>query len=841
MVRGLIVLGLVLLAVVVWRCGTTVGMPGPVAGQPVGAAAGVEAAGAGAGVGGGPVEAGGASAERRDAAAPTGGDDAPTFVVVGRCVQASSGQPLAGCEPALRLDAADDAPALASAITPVDGRFVLQCTHDPWVDSLRVTVTRDGYVARSGVWPTPEAGTTVDLGDLPMLEAIEVRGVVVDTVGAPVEGVDVLFAHIELQSDRRSDVEPEDLLRATSDTAGRFVFAGRAFPGEWYCGAEYSGALVEPRSVRVEEGTSPFHLRVVVERPDPAFDIVGSVVDEAGQPVGGMRFAAYGEGFMGRGRSQRDGRVVIRRAGPIRDDGEPGAYLNVDDPSGRYEVVEPAADARFAWGSRDELRVVVRDRVDREVHVRRRDGDPVTRYTLFVLRGEQRLQLAGSLTQRGVHEDGRCRLPRLRSGAHAVLAVPRDRQLAPSLPVRFEQVPGVVAAPVAVVLDPPAQVVVVVRDQAGEPLADSDVELVMPLGDATLDAAAVVPALERLDHARSPSHVAYARSVTDANGAAALEAPAGDYLVRVRGADHVAAIEPLRVRDGAGPQVVRVRRAASLFGVVGPADALQRLRELASQGGGDVRVAVGREREHAPEPAVVAADGSFAIGGLDAGAWSVSLRYWLRTGEVRADDVTLWLGDVTLAEGERRELPIDASAILPGTVRGTIRAGREPLANVHCFLRRNGPGPFLNLRVATDANGAFAGVVPAGDYGFSMTYPAQPGPGWLNIVLPDEWQLQPGQVHDVQFDVPLRRVRLRVVGPDGAPVAGAQLKVTRTGYFLPGGLETSADGTCEVFPAPLDRFDVQVRVGDAEPVELGPVDLPAGQLEGTVELRLPDR
>ena len=207
-----------------------------------------------------------------------------------------------------------------------------------------------------------------------------------------------------------------------------------------------------------------------------------------------------------------------------------------------------------------------------------------------------------------------------------------------------------------------------------------------------------------------------------------------------------------------------------------------------------------------------------------------------------ADYVSLDVATVTLVARERRELTIDAAPLLPGSVRGTIRAGGAPLADVHCFLQRVGPDGTANLRIATDADGRFEGTVPAGVYGFAMTYPAQPGPGWMYAVLPDRWQLAPGAVHEVHFDVPLRRVRIRVLDVAGEPVPDLRLRVLRDGYSLPGGLTTDANGECELYPAPFDAFRLQLTPADGGAVqELGPFDLPAGQTSGVVSVQLPRR
>lgn len=137
------------------------------------------------------------------------------------------------------------------------------------------------------------------------------------------------------------------------------------------------------------------------------------------------------------------------------------------------------------------------------------------------------------------------------------------------------------------------------------------------------------------------------------------------------------------------------------------------------------------------------------------------------------------------------------------------------------------------MRVATDEQGRYRGLVPPGQYGFAITYPAQPGPGWLHMVLPNEWSLAPGGTQEVNFDVPLRRIRIRVLDPAKQPIANLPVKVKRKGYALPGGLRTDANGWVEIFPAPLNAFHLQADLDDGREY-FGPIDLPTRQTEGEV-------
>jgi len=759
--------------------------------------------------------------------APADDATAPTFSVHGRCVTKDD-TPLANCNVQLRRE--DDADFATATQSGTDGTFSLGIRHDDWTDTIAVRIHMEGYAPRTAQWQCPEDGTTIDLGDIHMLRAISIAGTIADQSGVAVEDAGMMFVYIPLTG--KTSTEAKSMLRTRSDAAGRFAFDVPAHPGEWYIGVEDTGALVAPRSVKLTTETS-FDLKVTVERPDPAFNITGSVVDASGRPLAGMKLSVTGEGFIGRGRSNTQGHFTVQRAGPINDDGKSGTLLSVRDPNTRYERVSPATTTRIPWG-KDGVAVVMRERAGQTIRVVDELGKPVTSYTLFAFRGKSRLGLLKSKTQRGQHEDGRCRLQGLQQGPHAVVVVPRDGSLASTTTIPFAVVPLAESPELLVTVKPTVPTTIKVVNGTGDAIKGSTVELLQSFGSEPPTATTNAPTLRTCDQPRAPpGHAIIATSTTDATGTAALQTPPGSWHVRVTGTNHLPHVQALVAAAPTTHAQVTVQPAAILTGSVHPPEALAQLRELMAGGKDPVAVIVTPHDEKALPAVPVAEDGTFTIGGLESGLHHVTLRYWLRTGSVRADNVKLAVADVTVQAGVATTLTIDAKALLPGTVNGRIVAGGQPLADVHCFLRRNGPGPFLNLRIATDANGRFTGLVPAGQYGFSMTYPAQPGPGWLNIVLPDEWHLAPGQTHTIDFDVPLRRARLRVLAKDKTPIQDARVRVVRKGYFLPGGLKTDERGEVEVFPAPLDAFHVEVTI-DGKKQKLGPFDLPPGATTGTI-------
>lgn len=761
-------------------------------------------------------------------------DAAPTFALHGRCVLADGETPIADCSVQLRLETGGDKNATwidvpTSTQSGVDGTFSLGIQHDDWTDTTAVRIHKNGFVPRTARWQCPQLGTTIDLGDVTMLRAISIAGTIVDRSGVAVEDAGMMFVYIPLTG--KPSTEAESMLRTRSDAAGRFAFDVPAHPGEWYVGVEGTGALVAPRSIKLATESS-FDLKVIVERPDPTFNITGTVADASGRPLAGMRLSATGEGFIGRGRSNTQGRFTIQRAGPIPDDGKAGTLLSVRDPDTHYERVSPQATARLPWG-KDGVAVIMRERAGQNIRIVDELGQPVRAYTLFAFRGKSRLGLLKSKTQRGLHEDGRCRLQGLQEGPHAVVVVPRDESLATTTTIPFAVVPLAESPELLVTVKRTVPTTIKVVGSNGDAIANSTIELLQSFGNEPPTATTNAPTLRTCDQPRTPpAHAVLTTGTTDASGATILQTPPGSWHVRVTGTHHLCHVQTMVAAAPTTLLQIMVQPAAVLTGRVQPPEAFAQLRELA-EGKDPVAVIVKPHDQKALPAVAVAEDGTFTVGGLESGLHKLSLRYWLRTGSVRADNVKLAVADVTVQAGEATECNIDAKSLLPGTVTGRIVAGGEPLANVHCFLRRNGPGSFLHLRIDTDSDGRFTGLVPAGDYGFSMTYPAQPGPGWLSIVLPDEWQLAPGQTHTIDFDVPLRRVLLRVIDADKTPIPGTRVRIVRKGYSLPGGLKTNERGEVEVFPAPLDAFQVEVSI-DGKKRRLGPFDLPPGTTNGTI-------
>ncbi len=786
-----------------------------------------------------------ATQERDDQPHDAASVDGAAVVLRGRCVRSEDGAPLAECTVAVRRAPARAAPPEWPALdtpaaikTAADGVFELAITLAHPYDDVALRITAAGRTPREGNWPRPAPGRTIDVGDVPMHRAVRVRGTLVDESGAVVADAGVLFAMIDLTGTQRT-VVAEDMLRARTDARGAFAFAAPAYAGEWYVGVEESGALVEPRSVKLNGDEESLPLRIVVQRPDPRFTIRGRVVDESGRPLADVGVSANGDGYVGRGRSDADGMFAIHRAGPSHNDGVAGARLHTSVRGGLFERVAPDPETRVAWGTGD-VELVLRRKPDLDFTVRDARGRPVADYALFGLRrGREGWVRTVGQARRGGHADGRCTIEGMTPGTCGVLVVPADRRLALAGPVEFEVNPAQPHAEISVTVPDAVPLEVVVQDPAGRPMEGSAVELICALDRAAPTAGGALPAVGDADvPRRTPSHLVIAQAMTPADGRVHFSAPPGSWWLRAQGTTHLGRVQAVEVGIAATVQRITVESAAAVDGQLEPLEAVTTLRDLASRGREPVAVLItpSQDEDAKPRTAEVDASGHFELGGLGAGAHDFSLRYWLETSPVHADSVVLPLGTETLVPGEPRALQWSIDALLPATVEGRVWINGEPLRDVHCFVRHLAPGEPTSLRIATDGEGAFRATVPAGNYGFSVTLAADPGPGWLHLQLPDRFSVAAGESRSVDVRATVRAMRVRLLAPDETPLPDLQVKLDRKDFYIPGSLRTDADGWLTLKRAPWDAFFVSAEV-DGERRRFGPIDLPREQHTGEVVVR----
>ncbi len=763
-------------------------------------------------------------------------EDPAAMRLHGVCVD-EAGLPLAGVTVRATLEGVAEGSGPIETRTGDDGLFALDVGVDGERD-VQVGFEATGRVPVRTSIRRPLPQEVYDLGRVVLREAIAVEGVVVDEDGAPVPEVLFRFVYVDMTPGPQPgpfDVQPtaDHTLEATTDAAGRFALPAPAFPGEWWISPAYTGPLVEPRSVQLRPGSGTHELRVVVERPDPEQAIRGRVVDELGMPIAGVHLQFVGRGFVGRGRSGADGRFLAARAGPIPGRGEAAMRVSADHAAGEFELLPDAAHAAIDWGDR-EVELRMRKRVSCPVRVVDERGASVEDYALTVLAesGTGRFRRTGRGGLHGRHPDGRCVVHGLADGHIALLVHPNDPALATSALARFEVVEG--RAPVDPLVVVPDRVPwrVAVRFASGALVSGSRVELLLRLAPDPESFDGKAYRVEDVDRMpRLPVLVTVAAASTDETGVATLQAPPGDWLLRVRGPEHVDHSEPVRVVRSTVPHGVVVRGGATVRGIAGPTNALERLRELCGDDGLRVTCTpVGADLE--ARAVAIDPDGSFSITSLEPGEYAVDVHLDYVASAVHSSDDTWRVTQREFTEGGETTLEIDLAPWLPARVEGRVTVDGRPLAGVHCFLVGSAGGGARLLRVGLDDDGRFTTWARPGTWSFALTLPAQPGPGWYRVPVPDQsWTVEPGGQHRIEVPTVLRRARIGLVDSEGAPLTGRELRIRHEGYYPAGVLRTDAAGWCELEPAPLGAFEVLVEVEEAWRA-FGPFDLPAGAAQG---------
>lgn len=767
-----------------------------------------------------------------DTSAPTPASER-ALTIRGRAVS-RAGEPLADCRARVRWDPQDsersrpwvDGDVAVDVSTGADGVFEVVLATDGQTNCA-LRLTREGAAPRTARWTRPKPGEVLDVGDVPMDRAVRVFGTVVDVAGQPVPEVALMFVNT-IYDEHRVDIE--SMLRTESGADGTFEFPGPATFGEWWIAAEYTGPLVEPRSVRLTDEMSEYDLRIVVERPDLERSITGIVVDESGAPIAGARIIGMGEGFIGRGRSGADGRFAAHQAGPINDDGKKGARLSVTAPDQEFDQVEPGPDERFAWGQ-DGVRVVMQRLAHLDVRVVDKVGRAVEDYALFAF---TETGIRYSKQPRGHHPEGRCRLEQLHHGANSLLVVPRDARLASTARLPF--VVGPRNAELLVTVPDRVELALTVQLRDGRPAPGSEVDLIQVFGEEEVTATTKLVDVEDCDQRRGRTQLRVAAGRTDAVGVCRLAAPPGSWTVRVMGDVHTPLVQQVAVPPAGTSLRLSVDSAAALHGAVIPAAVREGLRAMEGANAEPMAVVLRPAGESGEKPErvfEVDADGRFRASGLEAGDYEVELRYWLAATEIHSASVRLPVATRSLREGVAEELAIDVAGLLPARVHGQVVVDGQPLGEVHCFVVRADEGPRLSVRTGTDADGRFTATMPPGRYRFAITLNADPGPGWIFMELPEVFELESGADLERSVDVALLQMRIRILDAEGEPVPDQPIRVVRRSYFLPGKQRTDAEGWFTMDPAPPGEFSVSVEIDGAKRT-LGPVTPVQG---AAVELR----
>ncbi len=718
----------------------------------------------------------------------------------GRCVDWTTGRPLAGVEITLRAwsmePETDYRYAQGELVEPQparsdeDGRFRLRgVLPRGGAHALGLVFARPDRVQRIGTWYADELTGETHLGDIRMHEGIRVRGVVVDDSGQPVQRAWVRFPNAEMDQALRRFDHTSSGTATTTGIDGSFEIPSAVPPGlqPLYLRANGYQPQGPGRVFLAPGGVATLRLSMV---GNPAIE--GIVADARGKPLAGVRVSAALPGqniTVGCGESGADGRFVVRRSDSRHAEASHAVELWFGSDG---TVVPPAGGLAARWGERGITVCGGPARTVEVLVVSKQDGRPVTDFGVIcspvvlhrgrdLATGDRAFRLAGH------HTGGRLVVDKVWPGKNQIQVVPRDPALVSSDVVQFA-LPEGKAAPVRIELESAQAVRIQVCDVRGQPVAQTRVEVLE-----------VDPEDEEPIHeVRSDSLLG--RGSTNATGRVTLHVPTrlNTLTLQVKGRGHLATLfKEQPIPTGDQPIRLVVRDGARLCGVLAP-------KELVVPDIGLVLLHQDAFRrfprqEHGVLP--IRSDGSFDLRNLPPGQWSLHLQFG---NDVREPA----LAKVELVDGGEVTLDLEASAHMPAKLTGRVLVcGRAPegVAAVSLY-------PAKGMVVDTDivaADGSFTlADIPAGRYRVGLR---QPVDGNYKCFLHPEWiTLQPGQTVERVFDLEHRRVVVRLLRKDGTPVQLPRAILRSKTCAFAWSFPIDSGGNLQLDPAPPVACDVWV-------------------------------
>lgn len=765
-------------------------------------------------------------------------------------------------------------PARPSWRTGADGRFVIPLRTDR---SGQLELLGNELVFASEPSVVQGKKGDQDLGDLRVLRAGRIAGVVHDANGAP-------MAEIKVAADRGGMPFGGRDSTTTTDAAGRFEFRGLR-PATWALRTASSKFL--PTLVDVELGEEAERTDLVlVVRPGRA--IAGQVVDERGVGVAGMKVGSQRKEARGGLEIERftadeatttdaagfftlaglgDDLVTVRTHGP----GHTSARLdevqvgdgNVQLRVQRLGVVEGVlrgADGGAIAGSR--VRVAVPG-VDLEFH----EGA-----------AEEFDPMAGPDGFRGAETaaDGSFRLENVRPGKVSVVANGSGHRPALQRDVLVDA--GQVTRGVQLVAERGAVAKVTVVDDLGQPVADATVEVRKPAATDT-GAEGMAFGMTRavsVDLADGPNVVmgmggeALGRARTDKNGVAQVTGLPGGAIEIVAQHERFAASLPATSTVPANGSIevgVALRKAA--FAAITVVDTAG-----TPMSGAKVHLR-GKEPSNRGEPARATTDerGQVRFGPLPAGEHVATLMREPKAQRV-GGAMMVFGGSAGAIPGSEQPVQLVAGQTTELTIRrpvatrlhGLVLGAEGPVVGcvVELQPRMEGefgfPGGSASASTGTDGTFAIDDVAP-GDYVIRFGRENQTVKCTQDVAVPAE-------VAEVRQDLQLRTgtLRARVVSSTGEPVAGAEVEVVakaqegavREQRMMVvsmavddndgGGMTTmsmggarvrsGADGSVEVTDVPPGEWTLRIRHKQFAPVTSKPATVVERQVSdvGTLQL-----
>jgi RNA polymerase sigma factor (sigma-70 family) len=791
----------------------------------------------------------------------------------GRCVD-EHGVALAGCAVSLtgvvadkdRLDAwleehqippAWQDPAVQT--TAADGAFSFAfAPPTPFRFSLRIRAQQ--FVGVNGDWQRLADEEVVDLGDIVMRHGIAVTCRVEDEQGHPRASARISVQNPLLGSSLL--LRPQNFVSGQTDAEGR-VSLDEALSAGTYMVTVADCEVVRPMLLTLTP-ESAAQVATVVVRPAPEMvKIVGTVVDDAGQPIAGAWVEAMDLRMVFPGISDRLGKFELKIR---RDMARDGVQLAV-----RSRLREPLSPEQAVdWGTHG---IVLQMQRGAELSVRLCDasGAPIERYAVRVLPLSSRSGQSGDtdVQARGPFVNGTATLPSVPIGRWLVWLEPPTGAVLP-----------MVVAPIEI-LDHASKRIELrlaratrqlrLVDRSGAAVVGSKVRVVDAMG-AEMGAFTQVAPAERFQRMTTSSTALLLEELTtDENGRASLQGQADRPLtLMIDGPGHPPKVQSgVSLTEGGELRVV-VDRGGSVRGRVTPPEALTELRRLAGlplegaipsareQNLATVSVfGIGALQQRKALP--IDAEGMFAGSGIVAGTFDLGVNIQHGQGYMFVRGAP-----IEIREGEVTEVVLDLTAMLPGVLSGTVTWNGAPLANENVRLDSASPvgrerPDFAQYAAWTDAQGHFELRCLPGSYTLSMS---RPGRGnTLSLRTMAEAVVVRDQTTHHTFAIESGKIELTLLDAEGRPAMVGQVmanaenpprghqlaRVDATGPFqadlepgeydlfvLPAGEAITRRMQAAPKGVPFDVNELMRKLR----VQIGHASVVAGQTT-TLELRLP--
>ena len=802
----------------------------------------------------------------------------------GRCVEAASGVPLAGCRAELwcqpgrsdlaRVSFEESHDASVVAQTAADGCFELS-TGFVAGTTYMLRVGDRGHISRRGEFGPWQQGHEMELGDLLLRPGVQLSGRVVDRKGHPVPGVsfnlraDATYARYEALPDAA-------FWRLRSGADGGYATDAAIASGRlelWWD----SRSLPAPRSmawIDLPAVNGPQVMDLVFPVEDEAQTIRGRAVDQDGHPVPLLDLRALGGGTMGIGETNAGGRFAIHRIEPFDAAVRGPVELTLDDPNEGFELCEPVV---CTWGDGE---VILRVHAAQVLTVRAvdsRTGELVHDFEVLcgdVVSGAAGTQVLARRPPVRRQADGGCTLS-LTAADHLLQVLPHDPALGPSPVVRRKPSDGDEWR-IELPLVRSTGVLVVASD--GRPIAGTEVWALLA-GDPA--AAAEVPESRSLQLRAWDRWARYGISdqpidhgSTDREGRVALRTVAGAAMVfTALGPGHTpkaiqvpaTEAEDVRIEVERGASLRCRFTPAAVVAAYSPTAQLQQwgsrladgdrkllYRQLQMQLHVDrVEAEQQRDRWQSRSTGTVDREGVCLCDGLLPGHYEVVLEARRPFGSRDGMLVYLPLGTVLLADGETTDVERDLSSLTPCRVRAQVFLNGEPWRGLTGSLETRLGSGHVSTSVGTDGDGRFEVEIVPGAARLRLTYRHYGNMGYW--FAPEVIQVAPGAIAEAVFAVRRVAARVRILTADGQPAPG--LRVTMDTEGQPRGWQdwtTDEDGVVVIDPAPQKPFALVVHSpsaatglaaklpGAARDALLGPFQIPPSGNCASFEARLPD-